>query len=104
MRLTPVEAGGRHAMGILASGHAVDGAVGLRVVQPLPVIDAGIRGILPYDEGEGAHRAAGFIQTKVAVATGDVLHDDFLRGIALGPLIHVAAAAHDAATAVVEVH
>ena len=102
--IAPVEASGSYAMGILPAGQAVDGAVGLHIVQPLPVVDAGIRGILSYDEDEGGHRAAGFIQAKVAVATGDVLHDDFLRGIAFGPLVHVATAAHDAAAAVVEVH
>ena len=91
-------------MGILPAGQAVDGAVGLHIVQPLPVVDTGIRGVLSHDEDEGAQRAAGFIQTKVTVAAGDVLHHDFLRGIAFGPLVQVATAAHDAATAVVEVH
>ena len=82
----------------------MDGAVGVRVVQPLPVIDAGIRRVSAHNEGEGAHGMFGLVQAKVAVATGDVLHDDFFTGVTFGPLAQVAAAAHDAASTVVEVH
>ncbi len=102
--VAPVEAGSRHAPGIFSSGQAVDGAVGLHVVQPLPVVDAGIRGVTAHDEGKGTHGAAVFVQTEVAIAPGDVLLHDFFGGIAFGPLVHVAVAAHDAPTAVIQVH
>ena len=104
LRIAPLQAGGGQAMGVCTPCQTVDGAIGLCIVQPLPVVDAGIGGVCTHNEGKGAHGLAGLVQAEVTVAVGDVLLHNIFSGIAMRPLVQVATAAHDAPSPFIEVH
>ena len=98
-----VHDGGEHAVDLRQAGDAVDDVVGKRVVQPLPVFDIGIGRFRRGHEGEVADDTAFLRQDTSGVAV-QVLFNVRNGGVAVHPLIRVAAVAHDALGCVQDGH
>lgn len=91
----PCQAGLGYAVALWGAGQAVQGGVGLIIVEPLSLIDVSIGGIRTGDEAEGADELLLVIQAHVAVAVLDVVAYQVFSGIAGGPLAMVSAGSHN---------
>lgn len=91
----PRQAGLGYAVALWGASQAVQGGVGLIIVEPLSLIDVGIGGIRTGDEAEGADELLLVIQAHVAVAVLDVVAYQVFSGIAGGPLTMVSVGSHN---------
>lgn len=92
---TPLKAGLGYAVALRSAGQAVQGGIGLIVVEPLSLVDVGVGGVWAGDETEGADELVLVIQTHVAVAVRDVVAYQVFVRIAGGPLAMVSVGTHD---------
>ena len=72
---------------------AVDDVIRSRVVQPLAVVDFGVRGFRTWQEREVGHNAAGLLN-HVTACSLHVRPHNLQRGIAVVPLLFVARRNH----------
>lgn len=100
----PVKAGSGYAMALGGTGQAVDYAIRLGIVYPGSAINAGISGFTRQDKGKGGYHLTHGIGDDVTVAIGYLPTDLCFRRVTAGPLIEVAAIAHNTPSCIKELH
>ena len=104
LAVTPLQAGGCYAFTVFRTCQTVDNAIRADIVYPFTVVDLHIGRVVSLYKGESSYDILFFIEAYIAVSVLDIFLDNFLGGVAAGPLFHVPVFAHDAFSLLEDVH
>lgn len=102
--IAPVKASAGYAVAIGRTGQPMDDTVWPCIVEPCTTVDAGIGWLACEDEGKGSYHQAIGLGDDVTVAIGYLPTDLCFRRVTAGPLIEVAAIAHNTPSCIKELH